>query len=322
MVLEYSLNGVDFVLMGGPYSNRTWQQIIVPIPEAAQTESTRFRFRQLAHSGAPYDHWALDDVAITAFSIPPNMPPVAMASFSVVDAQSGEVALDGSESSDPDGILSAYTWTWNAGSATGVNPSVHLPQGSTTVTLTVTDDRGAEASISFNVFVGAGEPVAISDPQLEAALRTVLNKPADTLTDLDLESLTSLDLSGLGIVSLSGLEYASNLRTLGLRNNPLNPDQAVWAILDQLTFHYLALDICRPGSDPAGLLTREFTTNSGQALCVIIDPANFPVWDISMLGIDSTLTHISPHCSIFKMRLSRLTQVASTSLRPQPQTSP
>lgn len=291
VVLEYSLNGVDFVLMGGPYSNRTWQQIIVSIPEAAQTESTRFRFRQLTHSGAPYDHWAIDDVAITAISTPPNTPPLAMASFSVVDAQSGEVILDASGSSDPDGTITDYTWAWNGSSATGVNPSVHLPQGSTTVTLTVTDDRGAEDSISFSVFVGAGEPVSISDPQLEAALRTALSKPTDTLTNLDLESLNSLDLSGLGIASLSGLEYATNLRILDLRNNPLNDALAVWAILDQLTFHYLALDSRRPDSDPAGLLTREFTTNSGQALFVSIDTANFPTWDISALAINSTRTH-------------------------------
>ena len=49
------------------------------------------------------------------------------------------VTLDGSGSSDPDGDLLTYTWTWAGGSATGVNPTIWLPLGITTITLTVSD---------------------------------------------------------------------------------------------------------------------------------------------------------------------------------------
>jgi len=52
-----------------------------------------------------------------------------------------EVTLDGSGSSDPDGDSLTYDWTWSGGSATGENPTVTLPSGATTITLTVSDDE-------------------------------------------------------------------------------------------------------------------------------------------------------------------------------------
>ena len=53
--------------------------------------------------------------------------------------QGADVTLDGSGSSDPDGDAITYAWTWSGGSATGVSPTVSLPLGTTTITLTVND---------------------------------------------------------------------------------------------------------------------------------------------------------------------------------------
>lgn len=49
------------------------------------------------------------------------------------------VALDGSGSSDPDQDSLTYVWTWNGGSAIGVNPTIELPLGAHTLTLVVND---------------------------------------------------------------------------------------------------------------------------------------------------------------------------------------
>jgi hypothetical protein len=64
VVLEYSTDGTAFVQFGGPYNNRTWQQVVAALPAAAKTSATSFRWRQLANSGATNDHWAIDDVRI------------------------------------------------------------------------------------------------------------------------------------------------------------------------------------------------------------------------------------------------------------------
>jgi len=54
------------------------------------------------------------------------------------------ITLDGSLSSDTDGLIVNYSWTENGTEiATGVNPTINLASGTHTITLTVTDDAGA-----------------------------------------------------------------------------------------------------------------------------------------------------------------------------------
>ncbi len=76
-----------------------------------------------------------------------NLPPVADAGPDQIDVEQTdlagtEVTLDGSGSTD-DGLIEplTYDWTWDGGSATGVNPMVSLPLGTTTITLTVFDGQ-------------------------------------------------------------------------------------------------------------------------------------------------------------------------------------
>ncbi|MBI5775014.1 MAG: immunoglobulin domain-containing protein, partial [Verrucomicrobia bacterium] len=71
VVLEYSMDGGT--QWTGITTNNTstftnWTPQQFQIPAGAQSASTLFRWRQLANSGAPYDHWALDDISIQTFT--------------------------------------------------------------------------------------------------------------------------------------------------------------------------------------------------------------------------------------------------------------
>ncbi len=83
-----------------------------------------------------------------------NQPPVA--SFTT-SASGLTVAVNGSASSDPDGRIASYAWTFgDGGSASGATAShTYAAAGTYTVTLKVTDDKGASASKSQSVTVSA-----------------------------------------------------------------------------------------------------------------------------------------------------------------------
>ena len=83
IVLEYSNNGGGAWVIIATYDEANYPnftQIAEPIPAAAQTASTRFRWRQVAHSGGTDDNWALDNAGVlindlTAFTM--NWTPAA-----------------------------------------------------------------------------------------------------------------------------------------------------------------------------------------------------------------------------------------------------
>ncbi len=109
--------------------------------------------------------WTFPD----GWSPPVNQPPVADAGPDQTveqDSSAGaSVTLDGSGSSD-DGQIQplTYTWTWPGGSsATGVNPTVTLPPGTTIVTLTV-DDGQFSATDTVDITVEDTTPPDITCP--------------------------------------------------------------------------------------------------------------------------------------------------------------
>ncbi len=96
---------------------------------------------------------ATNAVSHTVTVTAPNQPPVAAFSSSC----SGLSCSFTSTSSDPDGTISAYSWTFgDGGTSTAQNPSHTYGAGGTaTVTLIVTDNQGATNTVSHTVTVTA-----------------------------------------------------------------------------------------------------------------------------------------------------------------------
>jgi PKD repeat protein len=93
-----------------------------------------------------------------------NEPPVADAGPPVSAAAGSVVTFDGSGSDDPDGTIVEWRWTFGDG-ATGVGETVnhvYNAGGTFTVTLTVTDDRGATDEDTTTATIEANEaPIAV-----------------------------------------------------------------------------------------------------------------------------------------------------------------
>jgi PKD repeat protein len=102
-------------------------------------------------------------VSVTA-PPPPNQPPVAAFSSSCTLL----VCNFTSTSSDPDGTITGYRWTFgDGGTATEQNPThVYTAPGSYTATLTVTDNQAATGTVSHPVTVDAPPPPANRPPSV------------------------------------------------------------------------------------------------------------------------------------------------------------
>jgi PKD repeat protein len=87
--------------------------------------------------------------------VPANLAPVARFTFLTSTARPRWVSVDGKTSSDPDGTVAAYLWSWGDGTTSTGPTTTHTyaVSGTYTVTLTVTDNQGATGTTSKLVTV-------------------------------------------------------------------------------------------------------------------------------------------------------------------------
>jgi hypothetical protein len=87
-----------------------------------------------------------------------NKPPTANAGVAQTTTVNTTITLDGSGSSDPDGTIANYAWTFGDGGSAnaGTSPTTthaYAAQGVYTAILTVTDNQGAKATASVQITV-------------------------------------------------------------------------------------------------------------------------------------------------------------------------
>ncbi len=91
--------------------------------------------------------------------------------------------------------------------------------GTTTISITVSDEAGLSTNTTVAVTVVAPIPAMINDTNLTAAIGWALNTTSTNFNNLDLSQLTRLGLNGANLGSLDGLQWAVNLRELEFAAN-------------------------------------------------------------------------------------------------------
>lgn len=105
-----------------------------------------------------------DDQSVTGtdtatVTVTNNLPPVAAAGNDQFVDVGAQASFDGGASTDADGVIVGYSWSFGDGAPLGTGRTVthsYAGAGVYTVTLTVTDDRGATATDTTAVVVGQG----------------------------------------------------------------------------------------------------------------------------------------------------------------------
>ena len=130
-------------------------------------------------------------VTVNAGAPPPNQAPNAYAGADIsLTLPTNNTTLNGSGSSDPDGTISTYTWTWLSGPATYTiaNPNTastaltNLVQGTYSFRLAVTDNGGLTDADTVIVTVNNGAPPPNQAPNAYAGADILFTLPLSNTT--------------------------------------------------------------------------------------------------------------------------------------------
>ncbi|MCB0293801.1 MAG: PKD domain-containing protein, partial [Calditrichaeota bacterium] len=137
-------------LNGQSYSNNSWNQFSLDVDALASANglslSSTFvvKFQQYDNYAISTDGFAFDDISVSGSS--GNTPPVANANGPYSGITGVAVSFSSAGSSDPDGSITGYLWSFGDGAtSTAANPShTYAAAGTYNVSLTVTDNGGAQ----------------------------------------------------------------------------------------------------------------------------------------------------------------------------------
>ena len=160
--------------------------------------------------------------------------------------------------------------------------------GTNTVKVSV---AGIEQTVIFNAVAGAG--VDIPDPNLRAAIATILGKAlGDPIAPSEMATLTDVNARDASISDLTGLEFGTNLTTLRLHDNHIT-DISILSELTKLQGLWLSNSDITDISTLSDLIhLRELGLGGNNitdisALANLVDLTSLKLWNNSIANISS-----------------------------------
>jgi YD repeat-containing protein len=147
-----------------------------------------------------------------------NQPPVAQHGGPYSGVTGTAIQFNGSNSSDADGAITNYQWSFgDSTSGTGAMVSHgYATPGTRTVTLTVTDNNGAQASASTSATIANRAPVANAGGPYNGVINTAIQFNGGDSSDPD-GSITSYQWNFGDGTSGTGVTVSHTYTTIGTR---------------------------------------------------------------------------------------------------------
>jgi YD repeat-containing protein len=147
-----------------------------------------------------------------------NQPPVAQHGGPYGGTSCTAIQFNGSNSSDADGAITSYQWSFGDGtSGTGATVShIYTTPGTRTVALTVTDNNGAQASASTTATIANCPPVANAGGPYNGVTNTAIQFNGGGSSDPD-GSITSYQWNFGDGTSGTGVTVSHTYTTIGTR---------------------------------------------------------------------------------------------------------
>ncbi len=215
-----------------------------------------------------------DTVTVTVTANGGGQPPNAVATADVTSGPAPlTVHFTGSGSTDPDGTIVSYAWTFNDGGTSNIADPTHTynTAGNYTATLTVTDNDGLQDTATIPITVTAA-------PAREAAVWVVVGQP------------------GSGYLLKYSIDGNTKLKEVGGLNNPYDvdvdlSDGSVW-VSESTEGGSGGNSISKYSVDGTKLFTKTpgfnsawgVAVDSSDGSCWVADHRNYKVWKFDKNG--------------------------------------